>query len=95
MDGETATILRPSLQGAIIAKSYAFAVWQDDHRNRHLIDLVVLATLIGRSDRVGEGLAPKERDRILLTLSAAKKYPPALLVAGAAEGIERLETALG
>jgi hypothetical protein len=41
---------RPNLVGALVIKAAAYSVSNDRYRSRHLIDLVVLGTMIRRSD---------------------------------------------
>jgi len=87
---EVATVLRPTLQGALLAKSYAYVLVNDLLRRRHLEDLATLSTLIQISDHIGDGLSRKENSALFTAFSAATLDP---LTAGS-EGLARLEQAI-
>lgn len=88
---EQATVWRPSLHGAIVAKSAAHGVLLDRYRQRHLLDLVVLSTLIRRDDLVPQALTMSDRARIGLALDAIGQDPSIVTrVSGGAAGIQRL-----
>lgn len=89
-----ATIQRPTIQGALLAKAFAFGVVHDQYRRRHLDDLATLSTLIRVSDRVGEGLSKRENSQLLIAYAAALKDPQALSHPGAEEGLARLRQAV-
>ena len=91
--GEVATIWRPNLQGALLAKSFAYGVMNDNLRRRHLEDLATLATLIRISDRVGEGLNRKENGKLFTAYSAALTDPVANVSGRASDGLARLRQA--
>jgi hypothetical protein len=93
-DGTEGTIPRPTLQGALIAKAYAYTVMLDPARDRHLIDLAVLATLLSAADDITTGLTRTERNKIGNALFNARESPAALTVEGGAEGLDRLQLAL-
>jgi hypothetical protein len=80
LDGQVATVFRPTLQGALLAKSYAYGVMNDPLRRRHLEDLATLATLIRISDRVGAALTKKRTAsyswRTALRLPTQSSVPP-------------------
>lgn len=94
LHGEVGTIFRPNLQGALLAKSYAYGVMNDSLRRRHLEDLAILSTLIRISDHVGEGLNRKENSKMFTAYSAALQHPGALNTPRAAEGLARLAQAV-
>ncbi|WP_243064250.1 hypothetical protein [Humibacter sp. RRB41] len=77
---QAATIFRPTLQGALIAKAYAYGLVNDPLRQRHLQDFAVLTSMIRISDRVTDGLQRKERNKLYMAYSAAIKDPLALSV---------------
>lgn len=81
--GDVATILRPTLQGALLAKSFAYRVTNDSLRRRHLEDLATLSTLIRISDHVGDGLNRKENSTLFTAWSAALADP---ITVGLSEG---------
>ena len=91
----TGIILRPTLQGAIAAKSAAYTVVNDRHRDRHLTDLIVLSTLVTPLDHVADGLTRTERARILAAIRDMESRPGIIeTISGGREGIARLKLAL-
>lgn len=92
LQGQSATIFRPTLQGALIAKAYAHGLVNDPLRQRHLQDFAVLSSMIRISDRVGGGLQRKERNKLFMAYSAAIKDPLALSVDDG-NGLRRLAAA--
>ncbi|MFE4469694.1 hypothetical protein ACFRFH_12845 [Leifsonia sp. NPDC056824] len=90
--GQTATIFRPTLQGALIAKAYAYGLVNDPLRQRHLQDFAVLCSMIRISDRVGDGLRRKERNKLFMAYSAAITDPLAVSIDDA-NGLRRLAAA--
>lgn len=88
------TIFRPTLQGALIAKAFAYGVVNDPLRRRHLEDFATLARLIQVSDRVGDGLNSREKSKLFMAYSAALKDSAAMTVPGAVEGLARLKQAI-
>ncbi|WP_111719580.1 hypothetical protein [Homoserinimonas sp. OAct 916] len=90
---EVATVYRPTLQGALLGKAFAYGITRDPLRGRHLQDLAILSSLIRISDRVGDGLNRKERDKLFTAYEAAMTDPLATSAAGAAEGLDRLRVA--
>lgn len=93
LGGESAAVMRPSLQGALLAKAFAYSVMNDTLRRRHLEDLATLSTLIRASDSIGIGLTRKENAKLFSAYSAAKADPARISFAGAAEGLARLRQA--
>ncbi|MDQ0727880.1 hypothetical protein QFZ21_002880 [Microbacterium sp. W4I20] len=85
-------VLRPSLVGAIIGKAAAFTVMLDRDRDRHLGDLVVLASLLRSSDLRGASLDTRERALVINAVGAARANPAAW--AYVANGSEALSRAL-
>lgn len=75
LDGDIATIFRPTLQGALVAKAYAYGVVNDPYRRRHLQDLATLGGLIRLSDRVSDGLNRKEGGKLFTAYSDAVADP--------------------
>jgi hypothetical protein len=92
MNGEAATICRPTLQGALIAKAYAYGVVNDPLRRRHLQDFAVLSAMIRISDHVGEQLQHKESTKLFTAYTAALEDPLSMSVDDAA-GLRRLAAA--
>lgn len=93
-DDTEGTILRPSLQGALLAKAFAYTVPLDLNRDRHLVDFAVLSTLVSAADEIAIGLTKKERSKIGNAVFHAGESPAALSVEGGPEGLERLRLAL-
>jgi hypothetical protein len=93
-DRTEGTIPRPTLQGALIAKAYAYTVPLDLARDRHLTDFTVLSTLVSAADDIGVGLTRTERNKVGNALVNARENPLALAVEGGAEGLARLRLAL-
>ena len=92
LHSQAATIFRPTLQGALIAKAYAYGLINDPLRQRHLQDFAVLSSMIRISDRVGDGLLRKERNKLFMAYSAAIKDPLAVSVDDTS-GLRRLAAA--
>lgn len=88
-------IRRPSLLGALVAKAAALTITNDPARDRHVIDFVVLATLIRPSDRID--LATKrDRDYLGNMLGNLAIRPGSWVgVQGGSEGMTLLRQALG
>ncbi|WP_307378915.1 hypothetical protein [Microbacterium sp. W4I20] len=78
--------------GAIIGKAAAFTVMLDRDRDRHLGDLVVLASLLRSSDLRGASLDTRERALVINAVGAARANPAAW--AYVANGSEALSRAL-
>ena len=62
--GVTGTVIRPTLQGAIIAKASAMLIGEGVKAERHLNDLSILASLVTRGDRVGDDVTKQEVSRV-------------------------------
>ncbi|WP_426516117.1 hypothetical protein ACPPVQ_15950 [Diaminobutyricibacter sp. McL0618] len=92
LNGEVATIFRPNLQGALIAKAYAYGLVNDPLRQRHLLDFAVLSAMIRISDHVGEKLQRKERTKLFTAYTAALGDPLSLSIDDA-QGLQRLAAA--
>lgn len=95
LNGEIATIFRPTLQGALLAKAYAYGMINDRLRRRHLEDLGALAGLIRISDRIGDGLTAKERSKLLTAYTAAVADPVIMGMTGVRDGFTRFRQAVG
>jgi hypothetical protein len=93
LERQNATIFRPTLQGALIAKAYAYGLVNDPLRLRHIQDFAVLSSMIRISDRVADGLQRKERNKLYMAYSAAITEPLALSVDDG-NGLRRLATAM-
>ena len=91
---DVATVLRPNLQGALLAKSFAYGVMNDPFRRRHLEDLSTLAGLIRISDRVGDDLNKKESSKLFAAYSAAIEDPAVAAQSAASERLARLRQAV-
>ena len=92
LNDEVATIFRPTLQGALIAKAYAYGLVNDPLRQRHLQDSAVLSAMIRISDHVGNELQRKEKSKLFMACTAALADPLAVSVDDAA-GLRRLAAA--
>lgn len=62
--GVTGTVIRPTLQGAVIAKASAMLIGEGVKAERHLNDLSILAALVTRGDRVGDDVTKQEVSRV-------------------------------
>lgn len=93
--GRTTSINRPSLMGAIVMKSAAYSNKVDSYRDRHLIDVAVLASLVGAVDAVGFTISNEERKKLQAALKDLKNSIGLLnSVDGATEGVLRVEMLL-
>ena len=93
--GRTTFINRPSLMGAIVVKSAAYSNKVDSYRDRHLIDVAVLASLVGAVDAVGFTVSNEERKKLQATLKDLKNSIGLInSVDGATEGVLRVEMLL-
>jgi hypothetical protein len=92
--GDSGSIWRPTLQGALLAKSFAITVALDLEPERHLVDLAVLSTMIAAGDFVGAGLSKTERNKMGNALVRAEQSSAAHAVEGGREGLARLRLAL-
>ncbi|NQX27826.1 hypothetical protein HQQ81_10795 [Microbacteriaceae bacterium VKM Ac-2854] len=91
--GRIGSILRPRLSGAIVAKATAFGVSQDRDPRRHLLDVLVLATLLRREDAFDLDL--KGYRRLLFLLRRAASDESAVRsVPGSARGLRRIAAAM-
>lgn len=81
--GVVGTVLRPTLQGALFAKAAAL-VNDDPNPDRHLLDIALLGTAVGRTIRLGEGASSLERRRLLSALAQLDRRPA--LTAGIERG---------
>ncbi|PPF89548.1 hypothetical protein C5B96_01300 [Subtercola sp. Z020] len=80
--GRRGTIIRPTLQGALVAKSSALLIGEGARGDRHLNDLAVLASLVTRRDAVGRGLTRTETLRVRKALGAVLERPVLHLAVG-------------
>lgn len=88
------TVQRPGLPAAIAAKSAALLNPNDAKRQRHLIDVAVLTTLLKPGDAFGE-LAVRDQRRVQQALAVLESEPPVVAsVDGASDGVKRLRLAL-
>lgn len=94
VDGVTGRMRRPSLLGALVAKSAAHTVVLDPARGRHRADFAVLTTLIAPSDWIEEA---GQRDRRYLAgvlAALADDRRTVLRVDGAVGGVATLREIL-
>lgn len=92
--GREGYVRRPSMLGSLVAKAAAYTVPLDAGRERHLIDLAVLSTLVIPTDRLQNATT---RDlRYLHTALGALALTPRILgaVEGSNDGLERIRRAL-
>ncbi|MHB1128652.1 MAG: hypothetical protein ACYC06_01195 [Ilumatobacteraceae bacterium] len=93
--GCNAVINRPNLMGAIVVKAAAYGNTRDSYRERHLMDIAVLSTLVKSSDAHDLTISKSERQRLALALKALKKNIGLInSVSGASEGVSRVELLL-
>lgn len=74
VNGRDGAVLRPTLQGALLAKAAAVEIPGDDH-TRHLVDIATLGSLVSRRDRVATDVTETERRRIRAALSLIERDP--------------------
>lgn len=85
-------INRPHLMGSIIMKSGAFSNFQDQARDRHLMDLLTLFSLIEINDEKDIKITHEERKRINLVITAIQDNPFILnTVEGGREALDRFK----
>lgn len=92
--GREGSVRRPSMLGSLVAKSAAYTTPLDTGRERHLVDLAVLSTLVVPADRLQN--ATKRDLRYLHTALGALALTPRILsaVEGSSDGLERIRRAL-
>lgn len=96
LNGMRGAVWRPRLLGAIAMKAAAFAQPGGQHRDRHLIDIAVLAALVEPSDVRGFEPSTNERKRIISAVgSLANDSARLATIPGARDGLERLRLAFG
>lgn len=87
--GVAGAVIRPTLQGAIIAKASALLIGEGAKADRHLNDLSILASLVTRGDRVGQNVTRNEVGRVRAAFAVILARPPLHLSVGVdAETIE-------
>ena len=96
MNGRVGSILRPTLLGAIVGKAAAFTVDLDVNRDRHLGDLIVLASLLVPTDVREEAPLDKRESRLVANAAGAAKMRPDTwsYVPRGSEALQRLASAL-
>ena len=93
--GRTTSINRPSLMGAIVMKAAAYSNTMDSYRDRHLIDVAVLANLVGAVDAAGFTISNDEQKKLRVALRDLKNNIRLITsVEGATEGVLRMELLL-
>lgn len=80
--GVTGNVIRPTLQGAIIAKASAMLIGEGAKADRHLNDLSILASLVTRGDRVANGVTRNEVARVRAAFAMILARPPLHLNVG-------------
>ena len=94
--GTVGRLPRPNLVGAIVVKAAAYTVTNDSARQRHLLDLAVLATLITARDHLRHTLGPRDRSHLRKALAAMDQLRPSWTgIEGSEEGFVRLRAAVG
>jgi hypothetical protein len=95
VDGREGFVRRPNLLGALVVKAAAHGNTGDPGVARHRRDFVVLAGMITAADFTDEDLTRKDRQRLLLIVTALKNDRELLLeIPGAMAAIERLDVAV-
>lgn len=83
VDGRQGTISRPSLIGALIAKSSTVEITDDPARERHVWDFLTLLTLMGPRDFRAIGpLEALEKNRLRRMSASARHHAPRLPITG-------------
>lgn len=94
VDDQPGTVRRPSLIGALIAKSATVEITDDPARDRHLVDYLTLLTLLGPRDLLTVGaLEPLEASRLKRMSHNARLAAPRLGITSyeiQLAGLERL-----
>jgi hypothetical protein len=83
-------VARPSLVGAVIAKSAAYSVTLDRNRARHLDDICVLSAMLTARDLRGVELSKKEREYLRPAVRLAQNHERISEIDGAPDGISRV-----
>lgn len=92
--GTTGVIYRPNLVGALVVKAAAYSI-NDQYKSRHSIDFAVLASLVGRADRLAELLTKRDLSYLNPMLdSLARSRELWTSIEGAEEGIARVAAAI-
>lgn len=73
LGSRTGVINRPHLMGSVIIKCAAFNNYQDEARNRHLMDMLTLLTMIELEDEKDLILSKNEKKRIKISISQLEK----------------------
>jgi len=85
------SIPRPTLLGAIIGKASAYTVTLDPNRDRHLGDLVVLASMLRPRDVRDNPMDALELDRVHNAIGSARLKPTTWAhIPGGVEALDRL-----
>lgn len=86
----TGTVRRPTLVGALVIKSAAYSITVDPHRERHLDDLALLASMLTARDLRGVELSKGEVKYVREAAPAARDHLAATVIDGAIDGLTRL-----
>ena len=86
---------RPSLMGTLIGKAAALAIKDDPGRERHVTDLLTLATVVAARDLRGYRYQPASRNHMANMLGNLTTKPEWMaLLPEAKDGVERLKMSL-
>jgi len=86
-------VYRPSLLGALVGKAAAHGIATDRRRDRHLIDLAILLSLVSPRDDFSD-LTARDRRYLRPALAALKPRLAELAIEHADAGLARVEDAL-
>jgi hypothetical protein len=96
VNGRVGRLLRPTLQGALFSKAAAVDQLAGQDNTRHLVDIATLASLVRRSDRIGDGVTPDERRRLLGATALIRRDPALARRAGVeVDVVDAVRLALG
>lgn len=90
LGSQQATVFRPSLEGAIIGKAFAYSIQNQVNRDRHLVDFIVLTALIRARYEVGTTFNKREGGRVMAILTDAMSSSLVHTIEGGDEGLERM-----
>jgi len=96
VNGRVGRLLRPTLQGALFSKAAAVDQLAGQDNTRHLVDIATLASLVRRSDRIGDGVTQDERRRLLGATALIRRDPALARRAGVeVDVVDTVRLALG
>lgn len=88
--GRIGRISRPTLIGAVVMKSAAWSVPLDRAKKRHLDDICLLASMLGRRDLADANLSKGEKRYLRAGIAGARNHDRLDEIPGARDGLDRL-----